>query len=540
MVPRGIPSMKGASVWWASSGVRHASMGLGIDSLEAVSRCLGRVRKHPQSSRGGFTLVEAAIVLILLGIIAALVIPAMVASTKHEKRQEAKEGLLSVRHAIIEWANAHGDKLPANLTAANILNTDVWGREYIYAPFSSALSICTDLNATPVFLQKDNTTLQAAFLLASLGHDPTQNAIYPATPTNPATPVDLTNPYDDLIEWVGKEELFYLICTGGSSHPPHNATKHILYSNSPITIPSNSAISGSVASDGSITLNQNTNINGILYSGGSVNILLNTSTSGIIANGAVSINQNVNIYGDVHVGGSLTIGANTHIYGNVYAGGSVTILGTVHGNVSAGGLVDAPSGSVTGTIQQNLGSPVPGLQTYVSPGIPKMQTFSASGPNISSSGTLLPGNYGAVSIPNNGQLTLHSGTYILASLSMGNNAQLRFNFNATGTLQDIALFVVGSANFTSVTTLFSTDNATYLSANNASTDAAKRVYLEAHGGFSFSGATSVWIGGVLTNGPATINAKAFVGHISAIPPGSFNLGSTNFVYVPSNFAQAHW
>jgi hypothetical protein len=117
---------------------------------------------------------------------------------------------------------------------------------------------------------------------------------------------------------------------------------------------------------------------------------------------------------------------------------------------------------------------------------------------------------------------------------------LRLNFNATGTLADIQVFVVEKASLSKITTQISLDGTTFTDATNASTDAAQRMYLEAHGDFSFTGATSVWTGGVLTNGTAEIDAKAFVGHIAAIPPGNFDLKHTDFVYVPSHFAQTHW
>ncbi|MEJ5242523.1 MAG: polymer-forming cytoskeletal protein [Desulfomicrobiaceae bacterium] len=482
----------------------------------------------------GFTLVEAAIVLVLLGILAALVVPALVSSTRHEKRQEGKEALLALRHAIVEWADAHNDTLPANLTSAQLPDTDIWGRAYAYRPFSSTISVCTTPNATATPLVSGGKSIGAAFWVASRGHDTTQDLDYTAPVLN------TTDPKDDLVEWMGMEELYYLICTGNNtSHQAHSATQQLLFSPAAITMPQNSDVTGNVASDGSITIEQNVDITGTIFAGGAVNLAQNTQASGIIANGSISLAQHVIIHGDIHAGGSITIAQNTHIYGNVYAAGSVQILGTVHGNVVAGGMVTVTTpGSVTGTIQQNQ-SPVLGLQPYVSPGIPRMQTFASTGPNVSSSGLLAPGNYGSVTIPKNGMLTLQSGTYVFRSLSM-DGGDLRLNFNATGTLADIQVFVVANASLSKITTWFSLDGTTFASATNASTDVARRMYLEAHGGFAFTGATSVWIGGVLTNGTAEIDAKAFVGHIAAIPPGSFNLGSTDFVYAPSHFAQAHW
>ena len=413
----------------------------------------------------GFTLVEAAIVLILLGILAALVVPALVSSTRHEKRQEGKEALLALRHAIVEWADAHNDTLPANLTSAQLPDTDIWGRAYAYRPFSSTISVCTTPNATATQIVSGGGSISAAFWVASRGHDTTQDLDYTAPVLN------TTDPKDDLVEWMGMEELYYLICTGTNTSPQaHNATQHLLFSPAAIAMPQNSDVTGNVASDGSIAIQQNVDING-----------------------------------------------------TIFAGGTVTVT--------------AP-GSVTGTIQQNQ-SPVPGLQPYVSPGIPRMQTFASTGPNVSSSGPLAPGNYGSVTIPKNGMLTLQSGSYVFKNLSM-NKGILRLNFNATGTLADIQVFVVEKASLSKITTQISLDGTTFTDATNASTDAAQRMYLEAHGDFSFTGATSVWTGGVLTNGTAEIDAKAFVGHIAAIPPGNFDLKHTDFVYVPSHFAQTHW
>lgn len=413
----------------------------------------------------GFTLVEAAIVLVLLGILAALVVPALVSSTRHEKRQEGKEALLALRHAIVEWAGAHNDTLPANLTSAQLPDTDIWGRAYAYRPFSSTISVCTTPNATATQLISGGKTIGAAFWVASRGHDTTQDLDYTAPVLN------TTDPKDDLVEWMGMEELYYLICTGtNTSHQAHNATQHLLFSPAAIAMPQNSDVTGNVASDGSIAIQQNVDING-----------------------------------------------------TIFAGGTVTVT--------------AP-GSVTGTIQQNQ-SPVPGLQPYVSPGIPRMQTFASTGPDVSSGGPLAPGNYGSVTIPKNGMLTLQSGSYVFKNLSM-NKGILRLNFNATGTLADIQVFVVEKASLSKITTQISLDGTTFTDATNASTDAAQRMYLEAHGDFSFTGATSVWTGGVLTNGTAEIDAKAFVGHIAAIPPGNFDLKHTDFVYVPSHFAQTHW
>jgi prepilin-type N-terminal cleavage/methylation domain-containing protein len=486
--------------------------------------------------RRGFTLVEVAVVLILLGILAGLIIPALTSSVRHEKLYEAKDDLLALRHAIVQWAKAHSNTLPANLTSANLPSQDIWGRDYFYTRYESG-DICNNPGPANANLTLNGKDINASFVLISHGPDTTHNI-----DTSGAL-IDLTEPHDDLYTYMGHDELYYLICSTNGTQA-HNATKYLLYSTAAMTIPQNSQIQGDVASNGALTINQNVAINGTIASGGSVSMLHNTSATGIIAAGAILLAQNINISGDIHAGGSVTIAPNTHIYGNVYAAGAVTIQGTVHGNVFAGGAVIViPPGSVTGTIQHNLGANVPGLKTYQSPGIPKLQVFAATGPNVTVSSTLTPGNYGQVTIPNNGQLTLGSGVYIFQSLSLGNNAQLRFNLNATGTLADITLLVRGAVSLSNPQVQFST-NGTYVPAalnHPATKAAAARVYLESHGSVSITGATTVWMGGILTNGTATINTQGVVGHITTIAPGTMSLGTnTAYEYVPSHFAQTHW
>lgn len=66
-------------------------------------------------SRKGFTLVELVVVVLILGIIAAVAIPRMAASTTTAKTNSAKQSLFVVRNAI-EMYKADNDAYPSDPT----------------------------------------------------------------------------------------------------------------------------------------------------------------------------------------------------------------------------------------------------------------------------------------------------------------------------------------------------------------------------------------------------------------------------------------
>lgn len=484
----------------------------------------------PMRRLTGFTLIELAIVLVILGFVGTILVPPIVTSIRHEKRQENKDALIALRHAVVGWSRA-SQTLPAALPA-DLPQRDTWTREYEYkrgvtgdicAASTSTLEVKLNTNSTDI--------IKPAFLIASHGADTTKDVQYNATP------IDISNPEDDIIEYMSLDHLKYLVC-GGNDGPGGGGFdgRYVLYSVGGLVVNQNSDVSGDIGSQGSITIEQNVDVEGI-YAAGSVSLRQNTSTKTIISNGAIEIAQNVDVNGDVHAQGSITIAQNSEIMGNVYAGGSVHILGKVHGNVYAGGSVQIVNpGTVLGSVQQNIGTPVPGLKKYTPPTAPPLQSFASIGPDktIDESATLPPGNYGRLTIKENKELTLSSGSYVFKSINTENNVEVKINFISD---QDLSIFVEDDADFGKAAFLYSTDGGAFKELEASDTEIAKRVFVETHEDFNFGG--DVWAGGVLAQKDIVLSGKTFLGQ--AISLTQFSLPSNiAYIYVPSNFSQTHW
>ena len=75
------------------------------------------------SARKGFTLVEILIVVIILGILAAIVIPQFTNASQDARKSSLKSTVQSVRSQIELYKLEHGDQLPNLLTNWDALTT---------------------------------------------------------------------------------------------------------------------------------------------------------------------------------------------------------------------------------------------------------------------------------------------------------------------------------------------------------------------------------------------------------------------------------
>lgn len=128
----------------------------------------------------GFTLIEMAIVLVVMGLIVGTIVPLLVTQSKTARLKEARDILRTARDEIIGYAYHNDRCLPADLDAIGH-SKDPWGNELFYRPANETIcgtttDICssglknTSLNMTiPDQPNPDKTISNVAFVLASSG-----------------------------------------------------------------------------------------------------------------------------------------------------------------------------------------------------------------------------------------------------------------------------------------------------------------------------------------------------------------------------------
>ena len=167
--------------------------------------------------RQGFTLVEIAIVLVIFGLIATMVLPSLKNVVQRGKTSQARSRIQATRDALLGYAQENW-KLPSDLSFAGDPQ-DTWGHPLAYQPASELITTtnaCSLSTTGRSLLLPDGPVTDIAFVLQSRGEDTTPNVDLSASP------IDITNPNDDHLLWVTLDHLQTLICQDrarGSSTP---------------------------------------------------------------------------------------------------------------------------------------------------------------------------------------------------------------------------------------------------------------------------------------------------------------------------------
>ncbi len=135
--------------------------------------------KHKILRAKGFTLIELAIVLVVIGLLVTLGGGLLGTLTKRSKLSETREIVRTAKEAVVGYAVKNGH-LPANLEAAGSKGVDTWQKSLLYYPASELSSgdacgvnttamvvhECTNLNCSSY-----NVKSNIAFVIYSTGAD---------------------------------------------------------------------------------------------------------------------------------------------------------------------------------------------------------------------------------------------------------------------------------------------------------------------------------------------------------------------------------
>ncbi len=104
-----------------------------------MDKSCGR-RSRRSNRQGGFTLIEIMVVVVILGILAALVVPAIMDRPDHARKVRAKQDVRTITSALNMYRLDHFDYPTALEELATGSNkylervpSDPWGRPYNYA-----------------------------------------------------------------------------------------------------------------------------------------------------------------------------------------------------------------------------------------------------------------------------------------------------------------------------------------------------------------------------------------------------------------------
>lgn len=193
----------------------------------------------------GFTLVEMAVVVVILGLMAALILPGIFKTIERNRLERGRAGIEALKNEVIGYARATANKVLPELIEGFRHERDPWGNraDYHFDPALTTASIC-DASSTQLSIQRAGSSAIAdiAFVVVSSG----KNMNFETTPSPPSTTLPYTVIYhdlgvqdasfpgyefDDIIAFVSLNELKGSVCNtpASSATPPGNPAVHLTF-----------------------------------------------------------------------------------------------------------------------------------------------------------------------------------------------------------------------------------------------------------------------------------------------------------------------
>jgi prepilin-type N-terminal cleavage/methylation domain-containing protein len=171
-------------------------------------------------SKKGFTLIELAIVLIIIGLLVGGGFKTMQIMQKREKRIETKQKLDDIKNSIVGYAQDNG-YLPTQDEYNTLVGNkkDSWGKDIIYYSDDNLKDDICAFNSTSISIGGDYSVSNVAFVIASSGAnynmqtnmDSSVEVYKYNTPNIDDNTSDVggerKEPYDDFVKWVTLNEL---------------------------------------------------------------------------------------------------------------------------------------------------------------------------------------------------------------------------------------------------------------------------------------------------------------------------------------------
>ncbi len=129
--------------------------------------------KALRKSHGGFTLIELLIVIIIIGILAAIAIPMFLNQRTKAKNAAVKEGIHSIQIGVQSYAVDYNDVYPAGGASVNTLLKGTYVDNWPQNPFGTG--DMTYAGGTQTSGAYNYTTTSGSFVLTGYGGNANSN-----------------------------------------------------------------------------------------------------------------------------------------------------------------------------------------------------------------------------------------------------------------------------------------------------------------------------------------------------------------------------